>query len=250
MLKILSDEAIVLRTYDVGEADRFCILLTKENGIVSARAHGVRRLTSARGAVLLPLNHLAVTFMERSASLDIASAEAITQYGTLAQNLPAFACSVQAVELAQHFVAENHPAPEIFALTLSLLQACHDQYSPDLLFVFTLKLLTLLGLLPSMTHSSLSHRSLDSSDTIGFSKMAGGLCFSAEDSASEPLSPTLHRLLIAMTELRLDNLPRVAPALQRELKRFTQSVLGSQLGSELKVPLVAARLSPDATPIW
>jgi recombinational DNA repair protein (RecF pathway) len=51
-------EAIVLKTYDVGEADRLCILFTRERGRVMARASGARRLKSRLGASLLPFHHL------------------------------------------------------------------------------------------------------------------------------------------------------------------------------------------------
>ena len=45
------DEAIVLRTYKLAEADRICVLLTREHGKVRAVAHGVRKtLAAARGA--------------------------------------------------------------------------------------------------------------------------------------------------------------------------------------------------------
>ena len=53
-----SVEAVVLKTYDVGEADRFCIVLTKERGRIAARARGVRKLTSKMGGSLLPLHHV------------------------------------------------------------------------------------------------------------------------------------------------------------------------------------------------
>ncbi|MEY3925960.1 MAG: repair protein RecO, partial [Actinomycetota bacterium] len=52
------DNAIVLRTYKLGEADRIIVLLTEHHGKVRAVAKGVRKTTSKIGARLEPLNHV------------------------------------------------------------------------------------------------------------------------------------------------------------------------------------------------
>ncbi|WP_396954780.1 DNA repair protein RecO, partial [Nocardioides sp. J9] len=46
------DEAIVLRTHKLGEADRIITLLTRDNGRIRAVAKGVRRTTSRWGSRL------------------------------------------------------------------------------------------------------------------------------------------------------------------------------------------------------
>src|SRR4029453_7849539 len=48
------DDAVVLRTHKLGEADRIITLLTKHHGQVRAVAKGVRRTTSRFGARLEP----------------------------------------------------------------------------------------------------------------------------------------------------------------------------------------------------
>ena len=44
------DDAVVLRTYKLGEADRIVVLLTRDHGQVRAVAKGVRRTTSRFGS--------------------------------------------------------------------------------------------------------------------------------------------------------------------------------------------------------
>src|SRR4051812_14657484 len=48
------DDAVVLRTHKLGEADRIITLLTKHHGQVRAVAKGVRRTSSRFGARLEP----------------------------------------------------------------------------------------------------------------------------------------------------------------------------------------------------
>ena len=45
-MPLYSDEAVVLRTRKLAEADRIITLLTRDHGIVRAVAKGVRRTTS------------------------------------------------------------------------------------------------------------------------------------------------------------------------------------------------------------
>ena len=58
------DEAIVLRTHKLGEADRIITLLTRNNGRVRAVAKGVRRTTSKFGSRLEPFTHVDVQLAE------------------------------------------------------------------------------------------------------------------------------------------------------------------------------------------
>jgi len=76
------DEAIVLRTHKLGEADRIITLLTRHHGRVRAVAKGVRRTTSKFGSRLEPFTHVDLQLAE-GRSLDI-----ITQADTLAHRGP------------------------------------------------------------------------------------------------------------------------------------------------------------------
>src|SRR5690625_5651353 len=55
-VKLYRDEAIVLRTHKLGEADRIVTLLTRNYGQVRAVAKGVRRTSSKFGARLEPFS--------------------------------------------------------------------------------------------------------------------------------------------------------------------------------------------------
>ena len=54
--RLYRDEAVILRTYKLGEADRIVVILTRAHGQVRAVAKGVRRTTSRFGARLEPFS--------------------------------------------------------------------------------------------------------------------------------------------------------------------------------------------------
>ena len=57
-MPLYRDEAIVLRTHKLGEADRILTLLTRHHGRVRAVAKGVRKTTSRWGSRLEPFTHV------------------------------------------------------------------------------------------------------------------------------------------------------------------------------------------------
>ncbi|MBI3618529.1 DNA repair protein RecO [Candidatus Peregrinibacteria bacterium] len=141
-----SCEAIVLKTYDVGEADRYCILFTRERGRVAARASGARRLQSRLGAMLLPFQQVTIQLKESSAGCIVTgvtpSKETLERFAALR----AFADAEQGTELLLSLLHEEEPLPEIFDATVAFLDTCGT--SPHRVLTFTLQLLSLLGLLP------------------------------------------------------------------------------------------------------
>src|SRR4051812_49911418 len=75
------DEAVVLRTQKLGEADRIITLLTRRHGRVRAVAKGVRRTGSRFGARVEPFTHVDLPLHE-GRSLDLVTqAEPIQPYG-------------------------------------------------------------------------------------------------------------------------------------------------------------------------
>lgn len=140
--------SIVLASYDVGEADRFVILLTREEGRLAARVPGARKPAS-RLKSLLPLTRGAVELKESkgNAIVSCASMSACPMEEEHVQN---FLTRVQGSELLLALLSDGDPVPEIFdAFTLFLDR---DRCRTVDLLAFTFRLLALLGVLPETEH--------------------------------------------------------------------------------------------------
>lgn len=152
--------SIVLRTHDVGEADRFCILLTKERGKIAARARGVRKPKSRMGGSLLALQETAVSIRESKTGFSINSASCILDF-SYELTLPNFLQAEQAVELLLALLEDDHPLPDIFLLTQEFLNGCREERQTHVL-PFTVRLLQQLGVLPhDESHRVFCHLSDD-----------------------------------------------------------------------------------------
>jgi len=147
------DEAIVLRTQKLGEADRIVTLLTRRCGRVRAVAKGVRRTTSRFGSRLEPFTHVDLQIAE-GRSLDV-----ITQAVTLdpfaarvGSDYERYTAGTVMLETAERLVVEDkEPALQQFLLLVGALRAMCDTGRPPgaVLDSFLLRSLSVAGYAPS-----------------------------------------------------------------------------------------------------
>ena len=81
-MPLYSDEAIVLRTHKLAEADRIITLLTRQHGVVRAVAKGVRRTSSRFGSRLEPFTHVDLQLAVGRNLDTITQAETRSPYGS------------------------------------------------------------------------------------------------------------------------------------------------------------------------
>ncbi len=67
--KLFRDDAVVLRTFKLGEADAIVSLLGRQRGRYRAMAKGLRRTSSKFGARLSPFSHVDLQLIEGRAEL-------------------------------------------------------------------------------------------------------------------------------------------------------------------------------------
>ena len=143
--------ALVLKTYDVGESDRFCILFSREKGILAARARAVRKPLSKMGGSLLPYNLVDATVKETSAGYMIADVVHRERYSfpTLSTLLPV----QQGIEVLLSLVHEEEPLSELFDDTTCFLHFARESNLVNVQ-AYIARSLWLLGLLPTIDHTS------------------------------------------------------------------------------------------------
>jgi DNA repair protein RecO (recombination protein O) len=147
------DEAIVLRTQKLGEADRIITLLTRTHGRVRAVAKGVRRTTSRFGARLEPFTHVDVQLAEARTLDVITQAETLHTYtGRLATDYGAYTAGTAMLETAERLVVEDkEPSLQQYLLLVGALRAmCETGRAPaQVLDSFLLRSLAVAGYAPS-----------------------------------------------------------------------------------------------------
>lgn len=118
------DQAVVLRTHKLGEADRIITLLSRTRGKLRAVARGVRRTSSKFGGRLEPFSHVDVQFAT-GRSLDvIVQVETLHAYDApLRLDYGAFTAGQAILETAERLVAEERePALQQYRLLVGALR--------------------------------------------------------------------------------------------------------------------------------
>jgi DNA repair protein RecO (recombination protein O) len=152
-VSLYRDEAVVLRTQKLGEADRIITLLTRQHGRVRAVAKGVRRTTSKFGARLEPFSHVDLQlFVGRSLDI-VTQVESFHSYGkNLAADYAGYTAGTAMLETAERLTdEEGQPAVQQYLLLVAGLRALtakeHD--SGLVLDAYILRSLAVAGWAPS-----------------------------------------------------------------------------------------------------
>lgn len=249
MPRTYSDRAIVLRAWSVGETDRFCILLTKENGRIAVRVPGARRLLSRRGRGLLPLHVVQVSWTEKGTFFTVTDASCTEANPAAWQNIGALTAAEKAVELVLSLTEDHAPVPELFALTEEFLSHCSDA-SEGLLALFTIKILALSGNFPSARHSAVSGQRFGSDDTIVWSSRLEGFSTETEEPYGLRIDADTHRLLTTLDHSALHDVDRLPPETIDILLRIASRYSPIQLGfsSSTVAPPRSRSISAAVTP--
>ncbi len=167
------DHAVVLRTHQLGEADRIITLLTRTNGKVRAVAKGVRKTSSKFGGRLEPFQHVDIQFAEGRGSLEVVTQVDAIHTSRLGEDYLRFTAAEVLVETADRLVTEERsPAVQQYRLLLGALRALEVGSRPAPLVVdsYLLRALAVAGYAVATD----SCAGCGSADVHWFSPMGGG----------------------------------------------------------------------------
>jgi len=142
------DEAVVVRTYKLGEADRIIVLFTRDRGKVRAVAKGVRKTSSRFGARLEPMSHVALQLYEGRELDTITQAESIEHFRELRDDLERITRAASMLEAVDQMSEEREPNSKLFTMLLGALRTLAAQNHPLVAPAFFWKLLALEGFRP------------------------------------------------------------------------------------------------------
>jgi DNA repair protein RecO (recombination protein O) len=153
-VKELADDAVVLRTYKSGEADRVCVLWTKEHGKVRILAKGVRKTSSRMGGSLEPMAHVKVDLVKSRGDLFVTrNVVHLNRFTTLRASYDRIAAGLGVVEVVDAIPAEEEADEGIYDLLVRVLGTLDtEEYFPALVPTsFFLRLLAHDGSSPVVT---------------------------------------------------------------------------------------------------
>jgi DNA repair protein RecO (recombination protein O) len=232
-------EAIVLRQYPLGEADRIIVFLTREFGQLRAVAHGSRKPHSRMAGNLEPLNHVQVEVYAKEGA-DLARlwrCELIHSYLGRNPTLDRVFGFSYFSELVQEIVPENNPNALVFRLLLAVLNAGESSgVSNALLRYFEVWALKLNGWLPDYDYCPGCGRCVKDEGFYAWVQDGEGRCRACAEDRGIRIGAEAARLMrdiLLLSPGQFISLPQSGSP-TRELERLTQKLIEFHLEKRLK----------------
>jgi DNA repair protein RecO (recombination protein O) len=219
-------EAVVLRTFRYGEADRILHLYTAERGRVGAIAKGVRRVKSRFGGRLEPLFRVNLVLHQGRGELcTVTQAETVAAHPALRERRESLERASQACDAVLRLLDSeepNRPAYNLLCRELALLDSDAAQATRAHALAFRLKLLLAAGFAPELAACAACG---DREHIGGFSASAGGVVCPGCEAGSFTLGPEAHQFLVDSLGRPLAEAPEASkPALQQADRAIAETL--------------------------
>jgi DNA repair protein RecO (recombination protein O) len=195
MSRSTTTEAVVLRSFRLGEADRVLHLYTQERGRVGAVAKGVRKTKSRFGGRLEPFSHVELVLHQGRGELDtVTGASLVRSHDHVRTDPYRLEGGTIGLEAMLRLFTEQEANEKAFTALTRFLDALDDVPArtgsraalDPVVLSFQLKLLWVSGYLPHL-ETCVECGSADA--LVAFLPAAGGGVCAACDTGGIPLSP-------------------------------------------------------------
>jgi DNA repair protein RecO (recombination protein O) len=243
-MPLFESESLVLKTYNLAEADRIVVFFTRDYGIVRGVAKGAKRLQSRFGSTLEPFSTVTLEYYEKEDRelVGIRRVELVRSSFAAASD-PRFLHTFSYVaDLLAAFVPPHDPNEKLYRMVKACIESGAD--TPDSLaamrLYFELWLLRLGGYMPDWTKCDGCQRTLAPDEVADIKADFHLLCTSCRRSRGGQVISGLHRDIVA-NALKIaprdfvmyvaDNVNETADVSQI-LKRIISGVIGREVASE------------------
>jgi DNA repair protein RecO (recombination protein O) len=152
-MSVLDSDAIILRTYPLGEADRIVVFFSRNHGKLRGVANGARRMKNRFGASLEPLAHSRILFTEKENRdlVRIQSADLLDSPMRLFEDYDRAVVAGHLVDLMDRFMPERQPHDAVFRLARMTAEALERGRGIDFVSCyFDVWMLRLAGVFPDL----------------------------------------------------------------------------------------------------
>jgi DNA repair protein RecO (recombination protein O) len=204
-VNLVTTDAIVLRSYNLAEADRIVVCLTRDAGLVRAVAKGARRMKSRFGAALEPFTVIRLDFYEKENRdlVTISRAEIVKSNFELAAQLEVAEVLGYMAELIGEFAPPHEANDKLYRM----LNACVEALAaaPDaakvVLRYFEIWLLRLAGSFPDVSACVVCGTALTPAQPLYVDFESAVRCASCSRGVGTTLMPAIQQLLITSQRL-------------------------------------------------
>jgi DNA repair protein RecO (recombination protein O) len=238
-------EAIVLRSYRIGESDKVVSLFSRQFGRIRGAATGAQRPKSRYGGLLEPLTYIRLWLYEREHRdlVRINSAELLESFFDMQGSYHLQLATQYLMEAGERFLPEREVNERAFRLFLAVQRGMKSSGEADRpLVYFNLWMLTLGGFIPPVTQCAECGRTLTGEERAYYGREAiGFVCSRCRNGRySQSVCSAVVNLLDELRHTPLDSWLRskAAVAADREARRPLEA--WAQIAAEKKLVTLEA----------
>lgn len=236
-MAIHETEALVLRTYNFGEADKIVVCLTRTSGLIRAVARGCRKLKSKFGAALEPFTLAKIVYYQKENQelVSLNHAEIVKSHFDLSSQAEVLIGLAYMGDLVIEFSPPYEPNERLFRMVKACLDAiCESQSDLQVILrYFEIWLLKLEGYLPDMRRCGECHRTFDVEEATFVNNDLVFRCLKCSRGTGSALSVKLQTQLRATQRLAPYLFAQESRALpeniHREMAELTHRLIGRVL---------------------
>lgn len=170
-MPLVETESLILRTYNLAEADKVVVLFTEEHGIVRGVAKGAKRLKSRFGSGLEPFSVVRITYFQKEVLelVSIQKIDLIESYFEAASDPEFLQKFSYLTDILVGSVPPHDPSETLYRMVKACLEtAAADHQALDSIgLYFEVWLLKLTGYLPQWTRCSECSRAFAPDEPAG-----------------------------------------------------------------------------------
>jgi DNA repair protein RecO (recombination protein O) len=145
-MRHIRTEAIIIKRKDFGEADRMLTVFTKDQGKITIKARGIRKIPSRRSPHVELLNNSLLTLYKGKYVPTLVEANTLDDFYAIKQDLNKVGFAYHICELVDGLCAENEENEHVFHLLKHVLRRMtQEDEIVEAIHEFEIELLTLLG---------------------------------------------------------------------------------------------------------
>ena len=203
-MPIHETEALVLRTYNLAEADKIVVCLSRSAGLIRGVAKGCRKLKNRFGASLEPFTLINLTYYEKENKelVSFSQTEILRSRFNLSGNASILTGFSYMGDLLIDFSPPHQANDNLYRMALACFEAA-SQSPEDLepvLRYFEVWLLKIEGFLPDLKACANCHRAF-SDETVYLGSDLSLRCAQCSNSRGNAISKSLHAQLRATEKL-------------------------------------------------
>ena len=251
-MSLIETESLVIKTYNLAEADRIVVFLTHDHGVVRGVARGAKRLKSRFGGGLEPFSVVRLTYFQKESAelVSIRQLDLVESYFAAAAQ-PAFLQKFSYLsELLLAVTPPHDPNKDLYRMFKACIETAaeHAESLNSIELYFELWLLRLGGYLPDWAKCNICKLTIGENEPADLQSSFHLICSKCRrSSGSLSVTPIQRQTFAAALRLSPSNFVDFAENYQAEvvavaqiLRRVISEAVGRDVTAEKSLVMSAA----------